>query len=204
MFKKIEPAVIGGLALILVGVLYLLQTIGVLDNFWDIIWGVVFLAGGAVFLYTFYQGSWWAVIPGCVLAAIGVLILLPDPLEMYGGAVFLFGTALAFWFVYFTAPGPRWWALIPAGVLTTLALVTFMPQLVGSDATGAIFFLGLGATFMLVALLAKLRWAYYPAAVLFLLGMLLLLSVGEAAGYIWAAVLILGGGYLIYRSMRRV
>jgi hypothetical protein len=203
MFKRVEPAVYGGLILIMAGVLYLLQSVGILDNVGDIFWGAVFLAGGALFLFAFFSGSWWAVIPGCVLAAIGVLILLPVSLDKYGGAVFLGGIALAFWVVFFTATTERWWALIPAGVLSTLAIVTFLPDLIGGVATGSIFFFGLALTFLLVALLAKMRWAYYPAAALLLVGMLALLAVGDLAGYLWAVVLILGGGYLIYRTVRK-
>lgn len=204
MFKRVEPAVYGGIILILAGVLYLLQSFGLLANVGDIFWGAFFLVGGVLFLVAFFTGSWWAVIPGCVLAAIGVLILLPDSLQLFGGAVFLGGLALAFWVVYATAARERWWALIPAGVLTTLAAMTFLPDMVGGVATGSIFFLGLALTFLLVALLAKQRWAWYPAAALFLVGLLVLIAVGDIANYIWAAVLILGGGYLILRSMRRV
>ena len=204
MFKRIDPAVFGGLVLILVGALYLLQTMGVLQDVGDAFWGVIFLAAGGLFLFAYFTGSWWAVIPGCVLAAIGVLILLPDSLEEFGGAVFLGGIALAFWVVYFSSMHERWWAIIPAGVLTTLAVVTFLPDMVGGVATGSFFFFGLAVTFLLVALLAKMSWAYYPALALVIVGLLVLLALGDIANYIWAAALILGGGYLMYRSFRRV
>jgi len=203
MFKRIDPAIFGGLVLILVGALYLLQTMGVLQDVGDVFWGVIFLAAGGLFLFAYFTGSWWAVIPGCVLAAIGVLILLPDSLEMFGGAVFLGGIALAFWVVYFSSTHERWWAIIPAGVLTTLAVVTFLPDMVGGVATGSFFFFGLAVTFLLVALLAKMSWAYYPALALVIVGLLVLLALGDIANYIWAAALILGGGYLMYRSFRR-
>jgi hypothetical protein len=203
MPKRLDPAIVGGLILILTGALYLLQTMGILDNVGDIFWGAIFLAAGALFLFAFFTGSWWAVIPGCVLAGIGALILLPDSLEVYGGALFLGSIALAFWLVFFTAPRERWWALIPAGVLTTLAAVTFLPDLVGGLATGSIFFFGLALTFLLVALLAGMRWAYYPAAALALVGLLALFALEDVANYAWAAALIAGGGYLVYRALRR-
>jgi len=203
MFKRIDPAIFGGLVLILVGALYLLQTMGVLQDVGDVFWGVIFLAAGGLFLFAYFTGSWWAVIPGCVLAAIGVLILLPDSLEEFGGAVFLGGIALAFWVVYFSSTHERWWAIIPAGVLTTLAVVSFLPDMVGGVATGSFFFFGLAVTFLLVALLAKMSWAYYPALALVIVGLLVLLALGDIANYIWAVALVLGGGYLIYRSFRR-
>lgn len=202
--KRIDPSIVFGLTLILAGGLFVLQNMGILDNVGDVFLGAIFLAAGALFLFMFFTGSWWAVIPGCVLAGIGALILLPDSLEIYGGALFLGSISLAFWLVFATAPRERWWALIPAGVLTTLALVTFLPDLVGDDATGSIFFFGLALTFLLVALLVpNMRWAYYPAAALAFVGLLALLALGSIANYVWAILLIGVGGYLVYRSFRR-
>ena len=200
--KRIDPSIFGGLILILAGGLFLLQGMGYLDNVGDIFWGAMFLAAGALFLFAFFTGSWWAVIPGCVLAGIGALILLPDSLEVYGGALFLGSIALAFWLVFLTAPRERWWAIIPAGVLTTLAAVTFLPDIIGGMATGGVFFFGLALTFLLVALLAGMRWAYYPAAALAFVGLLAAFSLGAISNYAWAIVLIGGGGYLVYRALR--
>ncbi len=203
MPKRVDPAIVGGLALILAGTLFLLQTIGLLDNVGDVFWGAIFLSAGALFLFAYFTGSWWAAIPGCTLAGLGVLILLPDSLEKFGGAVFLGSIALAFWMVYVTAPRERWWALIPAGVLTALAVVTFLPDLVGGRASGSIFFLGLALTFALVALLAGHKWAWYPAAVLAVIGLISLLALENLSNYIWAGALILAGGFFIFRAMRR-
>lgn len=200
--KRIDPSVLFGSVLILLGGLFVLQNMGVISDVGDVFWGFAFLAAGALFLFSYFTGSWWAAIPGAVLAAIGVLILLPDSLDEFGGAVFLGGIALAFWLVYLPSRKERWWALIPAGVLTTLAFVTFAPQLVGGVGTGAVFFLGLALTFLLVALLANMRWAFYPAAALGLFGMLLAFSLGDVADYLWAAVLISAGGYLVYRNFK--
>ena len=201
--KRIEPSFVIGLILILVGGLFILQNMGILDNVGDVFWGGVFLAAGALFLFAFITGSWWAVIPGLTLAGIGVLILLPDPLEKYGGALFLGSISLAFWLVFVTAMRERWWAIIPAGTLTTLAIVSFLPEFVGGIETGAFFFFGLAVTFALVALLAGMRWAWYPAAALGALGLVVLLAIGDIANYIMAAVLIGAGAFLLYRYFRR-
>lgn len=201
--KRIEPSFVIGLILILVGGLFILQNMGILDNVGDVFWGGVFLAAGALFLFAFITGSWWAVIPGLTLAGLGVLILLPDPLEKYGGALFLGSISLAFWLVFVTAMRERWWAIIPAGTLTTLAIVSFLPEFVGGIETGAFFFFGLAVTFALVALLAGMRWAWYPAAALGALGLVVLLAIGDIANYIMAAVLIGAGAFLLYRYFRR-
>jgi hypothetical protein len=203
MPKRVDPAIVGGLVLILTGALYLLQSLGLLDNVGDVFWGAIFLSAGALFLFAYFTGSWWAAIPGCTLAGIGALILLPDSLDEFGGALFLGSIGIAFWLVYATAPRERWWALIPAGVLTVLAVVTFLPEFIGGRASGSIFFFGLALTFALVALLAGMKWAWYPAAVLGAIGLVSLLALESLSNYIWAAALILAGGFFIFRAMRR-
>jgi hypothetical protein len=200
--KRIDPSIFAGLALILAGGLFVLQSMGILDNLGDVFWGGAFLLAGAIFLFAFVTGSWWGAIPGTILAGIGILILLPDSLESFGGAVFLGSIGAAFWLVYLSERHERWWALIPAGVLTTLAVVTFIPDLIGGEVTGSVFFFGLALTFLLVALLAGMHWAYYPAAALGVLGLLTLLAVGGIANYIWAGVLIVAGLYLLTRYFR--
>lgn len=202
MSKRFDASIIFGLMLILAGALFALQAMGLLDNVGDMFWGAVFLAVGLLFLFAFVTGSWWGVIPGLTLAGIGALILLPNSLEVYGGALFLGSIALAFWLVFLTAPRERWWAIIPAGVLTTLTAVTFLPDLIGGMATGGVFFFGLALTFLLVALLARAKWAYYPAIVLGAIGLLALFALGDVVNYIWAATLLFAGILLIYRSFR--
>jgi hypothetical protein len=83
-------------------------------------------AGSAFpFLYIFAldrADNWWALIPGGILALMGVAVTLG---ELVGGdwvAVFvLWGIALAFVLV-FLADRRNWWALIPAGVMTIVGL----------------------------------------------------------------------------------
>lgn len=203
MPKRVDPAIVGGLVLILTGALFLMQTMGLLDNVGDVFWGAIFLSAGALFLFAFFTGSWWTAIPGCTLAGLGALILLPDEFENLGGAIFLGSIGLAFWLVYVTAPRERWWGLIPAGVLTVLAATTLLPDLVGGRASGSIFFFGLALTFVLVALLAGMKWAWYPAAVLGAIGLISLLALEELTNYIWAVALIVVGGFFIVRAMRR-
>jgi hypothetical protein len=89
--------------------------------------------------------------------------------------------------------------LIPAGVLTTLAGMTVAADRFGEFETAGFFFLGLAATFLLVALLAGMRWAYWPALVLGVMGVLGLASLFEIANYIWAASLIAAGAFLLFR-----
>lgn len=78
-------------------------------------------------------------------------------------------------------------------------MVSTLPDRLGAFETGGVFFLGLALTFLLVALAAKMRWAYYPAIVLGALGVLTTASLMDFANYIWAAALIAVGGFLVFR-----
>jgi hypothetical protein len=198
--KRFDGRIIVGLLLILGGGLLLAQQMGLLISATDVFWGIVFLLGGAAFLYEYATGQWWGAIPGMTLIGIAGAILLPEPL---GGMAVLGGIGLAFWLVYLGDRQERWWAIIPGGVMVTLALVAGVSDLVGGMETGSIFFLGMALTFLLVALLTRMRWAYWPAAALGLLGVLLITPFFDLANYIWAVALVLGGGYLIFKAFRK-
>jgi hypothetical protein len=247
--KRFDPGIVFGFMLIVGGALALAQALGYLENASGVFWGGVFLAAGLAFLVLLFGGHWWSAFPGFTLAALGVLILFSDALGDLGGAVFLGGIALSFWYVYATSrnerwwaiipagvltalsllivasaqfdeysgaivlggigltffivyltqPQERWWALIPAGVLCTLAGVTIAAEKFNAFETSGFFFFGLALTFLLVALLAKMRWAYWPALVLGIMGVLGIASLLEFANYIWAVALIGAGGFILYR-----
>ena len=247
--KRFDPRIVFGFLLIVGGALALAQTMGLLTNVSNIFWGGLFLAAGLIFLSLLIGGHWWAAFPGFPLAALGVLILLPDSLGALRYAIFLGGIGLSFWYVYFTSRVERWWALIPAGVLTALAVmivvaerfeefggaiflggiglsffavyltnrierwwalipggvlvtlagVTIAAERFGEFQTAGFFFLGLSATFLLVALLAGMGWAYWPALVLGIMGFLGIASLLDVANYFWAVVLIGAGLFMLIR-----
>ena len=197
--KRFDPRIVFGFLLIVGGGLALAQTMGLLSNASDIFWGGMFLAAGLIFLSLLFGGHWWSAFPGFTLVALGTLILLPDSLGEFGGALFLGGIGLSFWYVYFTSRNGRWWALIPAGVLITLSGVTIAAERFGEFQTAGFFFLGLAVTFLLVALLAGMKWAYWPALVLGIMGFLGIASLLDIANYLWAVVLIGAGAFMLFR-----
>jgi len=205
--KRFDPRIVIGTLLIVAGGLGFLEVFGFLRDASDVFWGLVFLAAGGIFLFMFAggfaSGQWWAAIPGLVLAGIGVLILLPDSLDNLGGAVFLGAIGLSFWLVYLSGRH-RWWAIIPGGVLFTLAVVSALPdRLFGGADSGGVFFLGLALTFLLVALLASMSWAYWPAGALGVFGVFLFFqSQIYLLSYVAAAALIGFGVFIILRSLR--
>ncbi|MCZ2123637.1 MAG: hypothetical protein LC108_15380 [Anaerolineales bacterium] len=202
MLKKFNSEIVLGILLLLGGALALLQALGYLKNASGLFWGGVFIAAGLLCLSLLLGGHWWGAFPGLALIAIGVTIFLPDNLENFGGLIFFGGIAVAFWIVYLLSPQERWWALIPAGVLTTLGGMTVVSERFGEFQSAGFFLLGLSVTFLLVALLAGMRWAYWPALGLGILAVLGIASLFEIANYLWAFALILAGTFLLVRYFR--
>lgn len=210
MKKILTSKVFWGLMLVVGGLILLLESIGLLEGS-DIFWIALLGITGILFLVALAtnRGAWWAAIPGICLLGIALGIGLAVYTDVPGGiigAVILGGIGLSFVLVYLLQRS-YWWALIPAGVLLTLAIVAGIDDGENGLLSGAIFFAGLGITFALVALLpnqtGRLTWAWIPAGILLLLAVLVIANIGEYFNYIWPVALILGGGYFLWRALRR-
>ncbi len=207
-----------GLLLVGLGVLVLLQNLGVFQagaNFESILFGAAFILGGIAFLAVLFtnRANWWAAIPGITLCSIGILILvssfLPAVGERIGGGIVLGGIALSFWVIYFL-DNSNWWAVIPGGTLLTLAAITVLPSyLTASNGfiVPGVLFTGMGLTFALLGILrngqGRWSWPWIPAAVLIIMGVLFALSAYNLAQMIWPAALILLGLFLVLRAVRK-
>jgi hypothetical protein len=201
-----------GLLLIAGGVLYLLDNLGVV-RWGGLVWAAAALVGALAFLGVVARdrAMWWALIPGVTLLGLAATIslgeLAPALGDRWGGALFLGSIGLSFWLIYVLSRA-NWWAVIPGGVLLTLAAVAGLEDGMGIDVPG-VFFLGLGLTFLLVAVIPtdqgplRMRWALIPGAILLAMGALFAVGFETAIGYVWPAALILGGLALLWRAFRR-
>jgi hypothetical protein len=209
--KEIESKTFWGILLIAGGILFLLQSLGLLAL--DNIWPIVFAAPGAVFLYAFFRQheNWWAVIPGMALLGIGALIafeqIFPRANDAWGGAIFLGSLSVAFLAVYLRTATHEWWAIIPTGVLGSLTATIVLEPFLGGEFTGGLFMLGMGATFALVYLLptpaGQMRWAIYPASILGVIGVLILIAATQIFRVLGPLAIIAFGLYLILRRRDR-
>lgn len=209
--KEIESRTFWGILLIVGGLLFLGQSLGLvmLNNLWPII----FVAAGAVFLYAFIRQreNWWAAMPGMALLGIGTLIafdqIFPRAAGAWGGAIFLGSLAVAFLVVYLRTAGHEWWAIIPAGVLGTLTATILFEPLFGDGFTGGLFMLGMAATFALVYFLptpaGRMHWAIYPAGILGGIGVLTLVAATQIMRVLGPLAIIGFGLYLILRHRDR-
>ncbi len=208
--RKLEFRLVFGILLILGGVLFLLEALHLIV-IGDWLWGLAFMAAGAVFLYVYFtrREQWWPLIPGCTLAGIGVGILLASlfpVLDFLTGMFVLGGIGLGFLLIYL-ARRDYWWAIIPAGTMLSLALVTVAERVFVDDVgVPGVLFLGLGLTFAVLALVStgqgRMKWPWIPAAVLGLMGILMIGAGIDQTGIAFALVLVGAGLYLILRTAR--
>lgn len=207
--KRLRSRILWGILLVAGGILFLLDSLGIVavaSVLWPLIFGVASLVFLAIFA-TGPQDNWWAAIPGFVLLGLTGTVALdqlaPEVGDTWGGSVFLGGLAVAFWAVYLVNR-QNWWAVIPGGVLLTLAVVAGLSEFMEGVEMGGVFFFGLGLTFALLGLLptseGRLTWALIPAVVLLVMGALITAAAAELINYVWPAVLVLGGLYLLYRA----
>jgi hypothetical protein len=205
--KRFDYRILAGAALILGGILMLLDRTGVLKGSASFFWAGILAIGAAIFLFWFFSDrtKWWAAIPGFALAGMAVSSLLSSLLLNrlgWNGLAFLGGIGLGFWAIYFSGH-ERWWAIIPGGVLLTLGVTSVMTDAYGVADSGGVFFVGLGITFVLVALLAKMKWAYIPAAALLLLGYFVGTPFVGVLGFVWIGILLVVGVILVASAFRR-
>ena len=200
---------VGGL-LVLAGVLAMVNAITGY-NLGGIVWALLLGLGGLAFIFVMAsnKSNWWAAIPGFTLLGIAALVALeavaPRVTGQYGGALVLGGIGLAFLVVYLLNRA-FWWAIIPMGVMFTLVVLILVEGFMGEPAV--VFFLGLAATFGVVALLPvdngkRMSWPLIPAGVLLFVGLLVGMGENDWTRFIMPIVVILVGGYLVLRAMRQ-
>lgn len=217
--KWLASRVLWGILLIAAGIIFLLDNLGVLA-IGELLWIVIFTIAGAGFLSVYIQDRrhWWAFIPGLTLLSVAVTILLgfilPTGSDEWIGGIVPFGIGLSFLLIYLN-DREQWWAIIPMGVMFTVAFMVLLESLprLGQQARGfemgGLFFLGMGLTFALVALLPgsatrtreQMRWAWIPAAILLVIGIFILTALTNLINYLWPLALILLGLFLVLRTL---
>jgi hypothetical protein len=202
----LAPLIIGG-ALILFGILFLLNNFDIFDISVGSVFAGIFALAGLIFLIVFLldREQWWALIPGFVMMGVGATILVGEfarhTVVDITGAIMLGFIALPFWIIY-VLKRDYWWALFPAGVMTSIAAMTLIPARY-DDLGVSVMFFGWAGTFVLVYFLAKQKWAIWPTLGLLAMAIAFLAGAFDVFGYLWPIVIIGAGAYLIYRAMQK-
>jgi hypothetical protein len=209
MKKMLGSRIFWGIAVIIGGVMALLDNLNVID-FGEVFWAVIAFLGAIFFLSIYLQKRthWWALVPGISLIGIGLTILVnwqvPEFGEVWGGAILLGGIGLSFFFLYLV-DHENWWAIIPAGIMVSIGIAAGIEQTYGDRFGLGLFFLGMGLTFALLPLLptppGKMGWAWATALILAALGAIFMFTTGEKLSYLGPLVLIVIGIALVIKSL---
>lgn len=208
MRKNAEPRLVLGVLLIAAGGLFLLQNLGIIPEAASLFWSIAFFVGGVGFLYVLYtdRSQWWAVIPGFTLIGVSGVIALSELGFGNAGAAFILAMiGFSFWII-FSLNREYWWAIIPGGVLSSVALLVLVEPLLTDEGPVGLMFLGFAGTFLAVRFLAdttaEMRWAYIPAAIFGVMGVLFLVAAISLFEYVFPAAILLAGLYLVWRALR--
>lgn len=207
--KLFGSRVFWGILLVLGGIALLLENLNIF-KVGGLVWGIILGVAGLVFLTVYLENrtAWWSLIPGVTLLSICsaavIEAVFPSLSEFITGAAVLGGIGFSFFLVYLV-DRENWWAVIPAGVLVTLGIISIIEAGDFDVDTGGYFFIGIGLTFLLVAILptpqGQMKWALIPAMILLVMGVLITAAVQDIFNFIWPLIIILGGGYLIIRAL---
>jgi hypothetical protein len=208
--KLFKSPILWGSLLVAGGIALLLENMDI-SHIGGLIWGIVLGIAGLLFLSVYFENrvNWWSLIPGVSLFSFGFAAILgfisPSVYELVGGSLVLGGIGLSLFLVYLVNR-ENWWAIIPAGVLATLAVVSIIDAGNYDVDTGGIFFVGVGLTFILVAILptpfGRMMWAFIPALIMLVMGTLISSQRQDIMLYVWPVLIILVGGYLVFRAVK--
>jgi uncharacterized membrane protein HdeD (DUF308 family) len=203
---------LGGV-LIIIGLLSLLHNFRLLRLSEEYVVSLIFSGSGvALFHHGRSSARKWACYWGGALLVVGVIIFiaatpfLPDELI---GTLWLWLLAGVLYGVY-QRNHDRWWVLLFALPAFTIGGVVLLEgfRLLRGDIAAILINLGLAGTFAFLYAIRsperKLGWAKYPAAVFTLVAAIIFLAenYGDALPLAISGMLILGGLYLIFRTLR--
>jgi hypothetical protein len=202
--------ILWGLLLILAGVLFLLNSIGMI-TIGDYQWAIILGIGGLAFLSIFIsdRNQWWWLFPAFALLMVSMIIWFENAYPALrgdvSGCIAMGGIGLAFLLV-FLINFANWWALIPAGVLLSSAAALLLSVISPGLESGGLFLVGLGLTFGVIGLVpteqGRMRWAFIPAIVLLVIGFVVLIASFNLFALLWPLGLIGAGVLIIYYVIR--
>lgn len=171
---------IWGIALILVGGLFLLENLGFIAAFSPTVWAVLFAGASLLFFVAyFFNGvrEWPWLIPATLLASVALVIWLAarGTADPFLGTIVLWGLSLPFWVAFVADRRANWWALIPGWITAVLGLIVLVADRLPGEVVGSLVLLSIALPFLVVYLSNRtFWWALIPAGVLGGIGVILL------------------------------
>ena len=207
---------LSGMFLVLVGVLFLLRTLGYVWFDEEYTVAVVFFSAGVVLLLAYYvfHKRLWTLILGAIGVFVGAAVFVDESRVLPNEAIGIFFFVITgLVFLDALRQGKRnWWALIPGGFCLIFAahILLDMSWWLPGEYHGVIFFGGVGLIFGIIYLLKdktlKLDWAKYPSLISFLLALLVMLTVDfrdRFNRFVFPVILIAVGIFVLVKSLQK-
>ncbi len=193
--KVNRSEIIWGVVLVLAGLFFLGQNMGIVPDLSPILWTLVFGAVSAGFFVTYFtrgKAEWWWLFPAFGSGAIGSIIALSE-LGLDGnylGTLFMGAVSLPFWAAYAANRKENWWALIPGWATAVIAAIILLESVLPGEVIGAMVMFGIALPFFIVFLGNREHWwALIPAGVLSVIGVVVLISAFASGEFIGALVM---------------
>ena len=205
-----------GIFLILIGLFFLLSTLGHIHLYEEYAMAIVFFTAGLVLLiaYFIFEEKTWKIILGGIGIFIGSAIfidttrILPDDTI---GALFFMITGLIF-LNALRGGKKNWWAVIPGGFCFVMAAHVLIDLYwwIPDGYHGVVFFGGSGLIFGIIYLLKdqtyNLDWAKFPSMISFAIAALVVIATDFRDVFsrlIFPLLLIGVGSFVLYRSIKK-
>lgn len=171
-----------GLALIALGSLLLLESLGLLSNLSPLLWTAVFAAASLTFLGAFlYSGreQWPWLIPASAAGGLALVTVLSltgvDGIWL--GALFMASISIPFGLIYLLNRQEHWWALIPAWATAVLTVIILISEQWAGEIVGALVMWSVALPFFFVYLRNRKHWwALIPGGITAGVGLIVLLA----------------------------
>ncbi len=187
---------IWGIVLIVLGGLFLVETIGLVpefsQTFWAISLGLACLFFVAVYVYGGAKHWGWLFpifITGGLALAAGLSLTAIN--ELWIGALFMACISAPFWIVFLLNRQDHWWALIPGWVTAVLTLIILVADQWAGESIGALVMWSIALPFVVVYLRNREHWwALIPGFIMAAMGFVVLLASRNAEAVIGTFVLL--------------
>lgn len=175
-------SVLWGLALVVLGGIFLSQEMGWINEISTLVWLVFFAAMSAAFFVTYFvsgPAEWGWLFPAFIFAGLATTMGL-DMLGIDGSwvaAPVMLGVSAPFWIVFARDRLNNWWALIPGSITAGIALVTILENRVPGEVTGSLVLFSVALPFLLIYLIDRKHWwALIPGGIMAAVGIIPLLT----------------------------
>ncbi|HHS13923.1 MAG TPA: hypothetical protein ENN03_09185 [bacterium] len=207
---------LAGLFLIVLGALFLIGTLGVVDVQEEVAAAVVFFSAGLVLLlaHVLFQKPIWTLIVGVASVFIGLAIFISETRvisDNFIGALF-FILAGSIFLSGLRKGKKNWWVIIPGGYCFVFAGHVILDMLIrrADIYHGVWFFAGSGLIFGTLYFLKDrenpLDWAKFPSLISLIIAGMVMMT-GNFTDFfsrvLFPVMLILVGAYVIYRSIQK-